>query len=233
MLKYLSLLILPALLLIQNNTAHAADMNIKDYKKEKAKIHEQRKELKKQFQEATGNKKIRIGMKENKLAAYEEAYKKALEYAEPPEQVKQQPDTTGQTFSFVPAKLQPGEVVPKEYIPIYKAAGEKFGVDWYVLASIHHIETDYSRIKVMVSSVGAIGHMQFMPSTFDYYAIDGNGDGRISAWNLQDSIFTAANYLSKSGYKKDVRKAIWHYNHADWYVNDVLETAGKIKGVSI
>ena len=81
----------------------------------------------------------------------------------------------------------------------------------------------------MVSYAGAIGHMQFMPATFSAYGVDGNQDGIKSAWNLEDSIFSAANYLIASGYKTDIRKAIWHYNHAEWYVNDVLARAGRIK----
>lgn len=222
--KYIYLLVLSLSIFIPFQEAHA---DIKDdWKEEVNKISEQRKDIKAQLQEAEGNQKIKLGMKDNKLAAYQEAYERAISYMEPGAT-----DQTGarQVFSFSPVKLKPGEIVPKEYIPIYKAAGERFGVDWFTLASIHHIETNYSRIKVMVSSVGAIGHMQFMPQTFSAYGIDGNGDGKKDAWNLQDSIYSAANYLSQSGYRKNPRKAIWCYNHADWYVNDVLQTAAKIK----
>ncbi|WP_231618455.1 lytic transglycosylase domain-containing protein [Fictibacillus sp. 23RED33] len=185
-------------------------------------------EEQKEERETVINKKLKLGREYSKKAAYENAYLQAIEFTTggsvEPEQASQN------VFSFVPVKMLPGEAAPKEYIPLYKAAGERYGVDWFVLASIHKIETSYSRIPLMVSSVGAQGHMQFMPPTFAAYGVDGNGDGKRSPWNLEDAIFSAANYLSHSGYKKDIRKAIWHYNHAERYVNDVLETATQIRG---
>ncbi|MCK6259405.1 lytic murein transglycosylase [Fictibacillus sp. KIGAM418] len=184
----------------------------------------------KEDREAVINKKLKLGREYSRKANYEEAYKRAIEMA------------TGQTIgentgteqrSFIPASLLPGEEAPAQYIPIYKAAGEQYGVDWYVLASIHKIETSYSSIRYMISSVGAQGHMQFMPSTFSAYGVDGDGDGKRSPWDLKDAIFSAANYLSKNRYSTDPRGAIWHYNHAEWYVNKVLRTAGQIKKGSI
>lgn len=56
------------------------------------------------------------------------------------------------------------------------------------------------------SWAGAMGQCQFMPSTFAAYAIDGDGDGRIDIWNsVPDVMYSAANYLSKSGWKNDER----------------------------
>lgn len=52
------------------------------------------------------------------------------------------------------------------------------------------------------SWAGAMGHLQFIPSTFIRYAADGDGDGRRDIWNsLPDVFATAANYLSKIGWK--------------------------------
>lgn len=205
----------------------AAEASLTDWEQESTNIQIQRDEIKEQLPEAKGKEKITLTIKDNKLAGYQIAYDKAIEYVQSGNEVES-PETAA-TFNFTAAKLLPGEAVPTEYIPYYKGAGEKYGVDWTVLAAIHDIETDYSTIKVMVSSVGAIGHMQFMPKTFKAYGVDGDKDGRINAYSLPDSIYSAANYLSKSGYKKDIRKAIWHYNHAEWYINDVLETASKIR----
>ncbi|MBM4765460.1 lytic murein transglycosylase [Bacillus sp. B15-48] len=202
--------------------------NLAEYKKQEQQINEQREQIKQELSEVDErNKKIKLTMKDNELAAYQEAYKKAIEYIETP--------ITRQQYifsSFTPVSLSPGELAPREYIHYYKAAGEKYGIDWFVLAAIHKIETDFSRIglKSMVSTAGAIGHMQFMPATFAAYGVDGDGDGVISPWSLPDAIFSAANYLSISGYSKDVRKAIWHYNHAEWYIDKVLATAAGIKG---
>lgn len=52
------------------------------------------------------------------------------------------------------------------------------------------------------SWAGAMGHMQFMPSTFRAYALDADGDGRIDLWNsLPDAMHSAANYLSRAGWR--------------------------------
>jgi membrane-bound lytic murein transglycosylase B len=52
------------------------------------------------------------------------------------------------------------------------------------------------------SWAGAMGHMQFMPSTFLAYAVDGDGDGRIDVWqSLPDAMYSAANYLSLAGWQ--------------------------------
>lgn len=189
-----------------------------DYQNKNAEVVEQRKDLAKQISKAKDKELIKLVREDNKLAAYQAAYEKAMELSE-----QSIPD-------FSPVKLATGDKVPLEYIPIYMAAGKKYNVDWEILAAVHKIETDYSRLPVMVSTVGAIGHMQFMPPTFRTYGVDGNGDGKADPWNLEDAIYSAANYLSASGYSKDVRKAIWHYNHADWYVNKVINTAAGIKG---
>ncbi len=51
------------------------------------------------------------------------------------------------------------------------------------------------------SWAGAMGQVQFMPSTFLNFAVDGNGDGRIDLWNTRvDYLSSAANYLLKSGW---------------------------------
>lgn len=52
------------------------------------------------------------------------------------------------------------------------------------------------------SWAGAMGHMQFMPSTFRAYAMDGDGDGRIDVWrSLPDAMHSAANYLQRAGWR--------------------------------
>lgn len=52
------------------------------------------------------------------------------------------------------------------------------------------------------SWAGAMGHMQFMPSTFHAYAVDADGDGRIDLWrSLPDAMHSAANYLRRAGWR--------------------------------
>lgn len=238
MLKQILLILVPLFLFIGS----PANANVLEWQQQKEQIQQERAELKKEIQEEATRKKgfllpqekkdqhekkqIQLVMKDTKLAARERAYEQAINYMQPGQAGQL---TAEQYFSFPALKIAPGQKVPAEFVPIYKAAAEAYGVDWFVLAAIHSIETNFSQIKLMVSSVGALGHMQFMPPTFAAYGVDGNGDGIKSPWNLEDSIYSAANYLIASGYKNDIRKAIWHYNHAEWYVNDVLARAGRIK----
>jgi len=73
--------------------------------------------------------------------------------------------------------------------------------------------------------------MQFMPPTWKMYGVDANKDGRKDPYNPVDAIFAAARYLKAAGYEQDVRRAIFAYNHADWYVDSVLLRARLIAGV--
>jgi len=120
--------------------------------------------------------------------------------------------------------------IPPFLLPIYQAAGIEYGVRWEVLAAINEIETDYGR-NLNVSSAGALGWMQFIPSTWKMYGVDANKDGRKDPFNPVDAIFGAARYLKAAGGDKDIRKAVFAYNHADWYVDSVLMRARLIGGL--
>ena len=120
--------------------------------------------------------------------------------------------------------------VPPFLLSIYQAAGIQYGIRWEVLAAINEIETDYGR-NLNVSSAGAVGWMQFMPSTWKTWGVDANKDGRKDPYNPVDAIFASARYLKAAGYQDDVRRAIFAYNHADWYVDSVLLRARLIAGV--
>jgi hypothetical protein len=120
--------------------------------------------------------------------------------------------------------------VPVFLLPIYQAAGIQYGVRWEVLAAINEIETDYGR-NLNVSTAGALGWMQFMPSTWRMYGVDANKDKKKDPYNPVDAIFAAARYLKAAGYGKDPRRAVFAYNHADWYVDSVMLRARLIAGV--
>jgi len=111
--------------------------------------------------------------------------------------------------------------IPPFLLPIYQACGTEYGVPWYVLASINRIETAFGT-NLNVSTAGAQGWMQFMPATWDAYGVDANNDGRKDPYNPVDAICAAANYLDASGASTDLPGAIFAYNHADWYVDEVL-----------
>ena len=90
-----------------------------------------------------------------------------------------------------------------------------------MLASINKIETAFGT-NLNVSSAGAMGWMQFIPSTWEAYGVDANGDGSKDPYNPVDAICAAARYLRAAGGSEDLRTAIFAYNHADWYVDEVL-----------
>jgi hypothetical protein len=117
---------------------------------------------------------------------------------------------------------------PAFLIPIYKAAARRYHVPWKVLAAINFVETDYGR-NLSVSSAGAIGWMQFMPDTWRMYGVDADGHGRPNPYDPRDAIFSAARYLAANGASTDVRRAIFAYNHAQWYVDEVLQRAQLIQ----
>ena len=119
--------------------------------------------------------------------------------------------------------------IPPFLLPIYQAAGIEYGVRWEILAAINEIETDYGR-NLNVSTAGAVGWMQFMPSTWKRYGVDANHDGRKDPYNPVDAIFAAARYLKAARADQDVRGAVFAYNHADWYVDSVLMRARLIGG---
>jgi Transglycosylase SLT domain/Peptidase family M23 len=120
--------------------------------------------------------------------------------------------------------------IPPFLLRIYQAAGIEYGVPWQVLAAINEIETDYGR-NLNVSSAGAMGWMQFIPSSWKAYGVDANDDGRKDPYNPVDAIFAAARYLKAAGAKDNIRNAIFSYNHAGWYVDSVMLRAKLIGGL--
>jgi hypothetical protein len=120
--------------------------------------------------------------------------------------------------------------IPPFLLPIYQACGTQYGIPWQILASINRIETAFGT-NLNVSTAGALGWMQFMPPTWEAYGVDANRDGRKDPYNPVDAICAAARYLKASGGMDDLRGAIFAYNHADWYVDEVLlyaEQYGKL-----
>ncbi len=111
--------------------------------------------------------------------------------------------------------------IPPFLLPIYQACGTQYGIPWQVLASINRIETAFGT-NLNVSSAGALGWMQFIPSSWEAYGVDANDDGRKDPYNPVDAICAAARYLRAAGGQEDLRTAIFAYNHADWYVDEVL-----------
>ena len=86
-----------------------------------------------------------------------------------------------------------------------------------------------SPFKIKSSWAGAIGICQFLPTSCLAFGVDGNSDGKVNLFELEDVIFSIANYLTRHGWKKDEAKAIYSYNHSLNYVQGILAYAKKIK----
>jgi membrane-bound lytic murein transglycosylase B len=96
----------------------------------------------------------------------------------------------------------------------YLEAQRRYGVDASYLASINFIESKFGRVNGP-SSAGAVGPMQFLPSTWTEYGQGGNIN------DPHDAILAAARYLQRNGAPYNMRNAIWHYNNSFDYVDSV------------
>ena len=114
----------------------------------------------------------------------------------------------------------------KGYRKLYRESAEKygFGEDWYVLAAVGKVESNHGE-SMGPSSAGAMGPMQFLPSTWETAGVDGDGDGVANIMDPRDAIPAAAGYLENGGAPGDWYAALFTYNHADWYVIKVLGVA--------
>jgi soluble lytic murein transglycosylase-like protein len=119
--------------------------------------------------------------------------------------------------------------VPSNLIPLYRRAGKRYGVPWAVLASINRSETGFGH-NLHVSSAGAEGWMQFLPSTWRRWGTDANGDGKANPYSPADAITSAARYLAAAGAISDLARAVFAYNHSESYVLGVLTRAAVYAG---
>ncbi|HEO64761.1 MAG TPA: hypothetical protein ENI73_02725, partial [Spirochaetes bacterium] len=94
------------------------------------------------------------------------------------------------------------------------------------------------------SWAGAFGYCQFIPSSFLIWARDGNDDGVINLYHLEDALASTGNYLNKAGFvagnKKLIHKAIHAYNHeriyvytVDKYATTLQKLTGRYKTFSV
>jgi murein DD-endopeptidase MepM/ murein hydrolase activator NlpD len=122
------------------------------------------------------------------------------------------------------APVAPQQLSFADLQPVWQAAGSAYGVPWSVLAAINKVESNFGQ-NMGPSSAGAIGWMQFMPDTWAQWGVDANGDGVADPWNAQDAIYSAARYLAATGGTTDIASAVFAYNHAQWYVDEVMRLA--------
>ncbi|WP_059104849.1 lytic transglycosylase domain-containing protein [Shouchella shacheensis] len=142
--------------------------------------------------------------------------------------------------------------IPEAYVPIYQEASDEYEIPWELLASVHRVETIFSTMDPLESPVGALGHFQFMPRTWvgwthpgvdeignveediditdvtlieehEGYGTDAKGNGNADPFDLDDSAFAAARYLSEHGATDgDLEGALFSYNQSHDYVEEVM-----------
>lgn len=110
---------------------------------------------------------------------------------------------------------------PVNFDDIYARAESVYGVDRKLLKAVHIVETGASGSTGLSNPSGATGPMQFLPSTFRRHAQDGNGDGIADIQNVEDAIYSAAQYMIACGYP-NVKDALWGYNPSTAYYNKVM-----------
>ncbi|NYH53597.1 uncharacterized protein YycO [Nocardiopsis arvandica] len=154
-----------------------------------------------------------------------------------PDANAEQPDASGYAM----------DSIPQNYLDVYMEVGEDRGIPWNILAGVGQVESHHGRwegpgITEGHNDWGAAGPMQFgaldgsaagnswggepiqpvEERPENGYGVDGNGDGIVNVYDPADAIPAAADYLIAHGLKEDVRQAIYGYNHAWWYVDDVM-----------
>jgi len=124
--------------------------------------------------------------------------------------------------------------IPGRLVAIYQQAASRYRLGPAgpaYLAAINKEETAFGT-NLSTSSAGAVGWMQFLPSTWAAYGVDANRDGRRDPASPWDAIFAAARYLHANGAPHYWARAVLAYNHADWYVSAVTATARRYQGAA-
>jgi cell wall-associated NlpC family hydrolase len=139
----------------------------------------------------------------------------------------------------IPAAAAPTRLaidsIPPAYLNLYiQAASTCPGLPWQVLAGIGEVETDHGRANLPgvlsgANFAGAEGPMQFEPATFTAFETGPNIPA--SPYDPADAVYTAARMLCQdgaaSGTLSGIRAAVFAYNHAGWYVSEVLSWAAR------
>jgi hypothetical protein len=132
----------------------------------------------------------------------------------------------------LPVASVPSGTKPASYLQLFQASAAQYcpGLSWTVLAAIGQIESGDGQ-NMGPSSAGALGPMQFLPSTWQEWGIDGFGEtGPPNIMDPYDAVPSAARMLCADGAANggtDLENAIYDYNHAEWYVREVLTLAAQ------
>jgi len=103
----------------------------------------------------------------------------------------------------------------------------------FAIAERMHVDP----LEIRGSGSGAFGIPQFLPRSYLWFGVDGDGDGHVSLYHPEDAIPSCAHYLQQFGWRPDIsrterRNVIWGYNHSDAYIDTVLWLADEVESPS-
>jgi murein DD-endopeptidase MepM/ murein hydrolase activator NlpD len=142
----------------------------------------------------------------------------------------EQPNRPGDVVLPVALSTPPAQPAVLSYDQLHdlwQRAGAAYGVPWQVLGAINKVESNFGQ-NMGPSSAGAVGWMQFMPSTWERWGTDADGNGVANPWHPEDAVYSAARYLAAAGAHTDISRAVFAYNHAQWYVDEILSLAADL-----
>jgi Transglycosylase SLT domain len=125
--------------------------------------------------------------------------------------------------------------IPASYLTWYVDAARTCpGLPWPVVAGIGKVESNHGRSSLPgvhsgANAAGAEGPMQFLPGTFGEFAVDADPGQPVSPYDPADAIYTTARMLcadgARGGSPSGLEHAVFAYNHAGWYVAEVMSWA--------
>ncbi len=148
----------------------------------------------------------------------------------------------GQSGATCAAAPRAAGGVPANYVPWLARAAERYHLGprgFSIVAAVHYVESDFGRSKLpgvapgTKNYMGAMGPGQFLEESWPPFGVDADGDGIKDPYSIPDSIFATANLLHASGAPRNWHDALFAYNHAEWYVQKVLEAAERFGAVPV
>ena len=154
---------------------------------------------------------------------------------------------TGANVTQPQVSTEAANSIPANYLTWFQKVGLQYNVPWTILAGIGKVESNDGRTTLAgvtsgSNDFGAAGPMQIgidgasgnqwggapihpASEMVNGVATDEDGDGIADVYDPADAIAGAAKYLSEHGVQQNIPAAIFAYNHADWYVEEVLSWA--------
>ncbi|HET7445393.1 MAG TPA: lytic transglycosylase domain-containing protein [Solirubrobacterales bacterium] len=132
--------------------------------------------------------------------------------------------------------------VPANYVPWLIKAAQRYHLGprgFSIVAAVHYVESDFGRSPLpgvapgSKNYMGAMGPGQFLEESWPPFGVDADGNGVKNPYGIPDSIFATANLLHASGAPQNWHDALFAYNHAEWYVDEVLAKADELGDLAL